>query len=594
MPATDAYLGLRAFVDELARCGLREACTSPGSRSTPLVLSLARAPRVRATSHIDERSGGFFALGLAKATGVPVALACTSGTAAANYAPAVIEAHEARVPLLVLTADRPPELRDLGAGQTIDQVKLYGSAAKWYLEVDDHPATPGRMRWLRQLGCRAFWTALDGRPGPVHLNFALREPLVLDAPLPDEEPGGGGRAGGRPWVTRPRTQLAPAPALLDGLRAAVDGNPRGVIVAGRTERDPGLGEALASLADALALPLLADPLSGARRGRAAVAHYDGLLRDPGWAAAHAPDLVLRVGDLPTSKPLRQWLHGLDGALQIAFDAENAWQDPGGAVATIVSADPRVLAPDKARTDRAWLEEWTRADRKAAAAIARVLSEPSPGGPDDSAGRGAPSAPDDSAGRGALSEPRVAAELGVRLPAEATLVVASSMPVRDVESFFPPRDHPPRVLSNRGANGIDGTVSTAFGVAAAGGPTVLLTGDVALAHDIGGLLAARRLGVDLTIVLLNNDGGGIFHFLPVAGEGADFERHVATPHGLDFAHAAALYGLRHARVETPEAFRAALDDAGGTTIVEVRTERAANRELHQRVAHAVMQSVRAPA
>src|SRR3954471_22958211 len=190
MPATDTYLGLRAFADELVRCGLRDACTSPGSRSTPLVLSLARHPALRATSHVDERCGAFFALGLAKASGRPVALACTSGTAAANYAPAVIEAHEARVPLIVLTADRPPELRELGAGQTIDQVKLYGSAAKWYFEVDDHAATPERMRWLRQLGCRAFWTALDGRPGPVHLNFALREPLVLDAPLPAEEPGG--------------------------------------------------------------------------------------------------------------------------------------------------------------------------------------------------------------------------------------------------------------------------------------------------------------------------------------------------------------------------------------------------------------------
>ena len=198
MGATDTYLGLRAFCDELARCGLREACTSPGSRSTPLVLSLAREPRIRATSHLDERSGAFFALGLAKTSGRPVALACTSGTAAANYAPAVIEAHEARVPLLVLTADRPPELRDLGAGQTIYQVKLYGAAAKWYLEVDEHEATPERMRWLRQLACRAFWTSLDGRPGPVHLNFSLREPLVLDGPLPDEEPGGGGRDGVRP------------------------------------------------------------------------------------------------------------------------------------------------------------------------------------------------------------------------------------------------------------------------------------------------------------------------------------------------------------------------------------------------------------
>src|SRR3954449_10465729 len=369
MTPRDTYTALSAFVDELVRCGLREAVTSPGSRSTPLVLSLARDPRLRATSHVDERSAAFFALGLAKTTGIPAALACTSGTAAANYAPAVIEAHEARVPLLVLTADRPPELRELGAGQTIDQVKLYGSAAKWYLEVDDHPATPERVRWLRQLACRAFWTAIDGRPGPVHLNFALREPLVLDQPLPEEEPGGGGRAGERPWVTRPRTRLAPAPALLDGLRAAVDGHPRGVIVAGRSEGDPGLGEALAALADALALPLLADPLSGARRGPAAIAHYDALLRDHGWAPE--PELVIRVGDLPTSKPLRQWLHGLDGALQIAFDSENAWQDPAGAVAKIVGADPPLLAPDAPRTERGWLEQWRRADRAAAGAIARV-------------------------------------------------------------------------------------------------------------------------------------------------------------------------------------------------------------------------------
>src|SRR5215210_4763545 len=284
MSGADTYLGLRAFVDELVRCGLRDACTSPGSRSTPLVLSFARESRLRATSHLDERCAAFFALGLAKTTGIPAALACTSGTAAANYAPAVIEAHEARVPLLVLTADRPPELREIGAGQTIDQVKLYGSAAKWYFEVDDQPATPERMRWLRQLACRAYWSALDSRPGPVHLNFSLREPLVLDEPLPAEEPGGGGRAGGRPWVTRPPAPPTAGPALADGLRAALDAQPRAVMVAGRSERDPRLGETLAGLANRLALPLLADPLSGARRGPAAVAHYDALLRDAGFAA----------------------------------------------------------------------------------------------------------------------------------------------------------------------------------------------------------------------------------------------------------------------------------------------------------------------
>ena len=504
-----------------------------------------------------------------------MALACTSGTAAANYAPAVIEAHEARVPLLVLTADRPPELRDVGAGQTIDQVKLYGSAAKWYLEVDDQPATPERIRWLRQLACRAFWTALDGRPGPVHLNFTLREPLVLDAPLPEEEPGGGGRADGRPWVTRPFVRAEAGPRTVDGLVVDLVARPRAVLVAGRAERDPMLGQALAAFAEKLAIPLLAEPLSGARRGAAAVAHYDALLRDPDFAATHAPELVLRFGDLPTSKPLRQWLHGLDKATQVAFDPETAWQDPAGAVATIIGADPRSTLATlgeriESRRDPAWLEAWRQADQAAAAAIETTLD--------------------------GLSEPRVAVELTRRLPPNATLVVASSMPVRDVETFAAARDDAPRVLANRGANGIDGTVSTAFGAAAAAvhGPVVLLTGDVALAHDIGGLLAAKRLGFKLTIVLLDNDGGGIFNFLPVSGEGEDFERHVATPHGLDFSHAAALYDCGFERAEDLEGFRAALDRALAaerSSIVSVRTDREANVALHRRVWEAVARSVR---
>src|SRR4051794_36454297 len=264
MTPTDAYLQLRAFCDELVRCGVTDACTSPGSRSTPLVLSLAREPGLRATSHLDERSGAFFALGLAKASGRPVVLACMSGTAAANYAPAVIEAYEARVPLLVLTADRPPELRDVGAGQTIDQVRLYGRAAKWFLEIDDAPATPARLRWMRQLACRAVHVATDGRPGPVHLNVALREPLVLDDPLPAEEPGGGGRPGGAPWVRRDPAPPAADPARVAALAAALRGASAPLLVAGRLER-PGAGAAVAAFAERACLPLLADPLSGARR-----------------------------------------------------------------------------------------------------------------------------------------------------------------------------------------------------------------------------------------------------------------------------------------------------------------------------------------
>src|SRR5579871_631191 len=261
MTATDTYLLLRAFCDELARCGVRHACTSPGSRSTPIVLSLVRESGIRSWSHIDERSAGFFALGAAKVSGRPVALTCTSGTAAANLAPAVIEAYWARVPLIVLSADRPPELRDVGAGQTIDQLKLYGDAVKWFFEVGVHEATPERLRCIRTLACRAYQTSMSGRPGPVQLNFPLREPLVLDEALPRDETA----RGGRPFVVT----LAPPPAAapLPPLPA------RTVVVAGRYERDGELGAIVAEYCAQAGYPLLADPLSGARQGTAAVAHY---------------------------------------------------------------------------------------------------------------------------------------------------------------------------------------------------------------------------------------------------------------------------------------------------------------------------------
>ena len=557
----DTYILLRAFVDELHRCGMQAACTAPGSRSTPLVLSLVRDGRLRCYSHLDERVAGFFAVGLAKASGLPVAVACTSGTAAVELAPAVYEAREARVPLVVLTADRPPELRDVGAGQTVDQLKLYGDAAKWFVEVGTHEATPARLRWIRTLACRAFWTATTGRRGPVHLNVPLREPLVLDEgeTLPPDDSG---RPGGRPWVAHAQAAAQPA--------QVTSGGARGVIVAGRDERHPALPEALARAAERCGYPLLADPLSGARRGGAAVAHYDALLRDEAFAAAHAPDFVLRVGDLPTSKPLRQWLAGQADAAQVRLDPEEGWQDPDGVVETMLVADPvATLDALDASADPAWLRSWRAADEAAATAIAATLGD-------------------------ALSEPLVAAQLGADLPPTATCFVASSMPVRDVETFWPARDAPPRALSHRGANGIDGTVSGALGAAAAGaGPVVLLIGDVALAYDLGALASAARLGLSLTIVLLNNDGGGIFSFLPVARERDAFEEHVATPHGLDFARAAALYGCAYTRADDPAALRTALDAAGdGVTLIEVRTDRDENVALHRRVWAAVADALSA--
>lgn len=557
MTATDTYLLLRAFCDELARCGVRHACTSPGSRCAPIVLSLFRERRIRSWSHLDERCAGFFALGAAKASFAPVAVTCTSGTAAANLAPAVIEAFWARVPLLVLTADRPPELRDVGAGQAIDQLKLYGDAVKWFAEVDLDAATPERLRFIRTLACRACATALTGRPGPVHLNFPLREPLVLSDALPDDATG---RPGGRPHVL---TEPPSSPPAATGPGPRPSG--RLLIVAGAGTPEPA---ELASFAARAGIPVLADPPSGARRGGAAIAHYDLLLRDERFTAAQRPDFVFRVGDLPTSKPLRAWLASLADVAQIASDPDWTWQDPDGVVGLRLRG--RLPEPDGLEIEPGWLDRWRAADDAASAAIAAALGDQ-------------------------LSEPQVARALGEWLPPQATLYVASSMPIRDVEEFWPVREDGPRVLSNRGANGIDGTVSSAFGAAAAGeGPVVLLTGDVALAHDIGGLLAARRLGLPLTIVVLNNDGGGIFHFLPIAGESDAFEEHVATPHGIDFRHAAELYGCSFERparaTELRDAVERSLAD-GGTTVIEVRTDRVENLALHRRIADAALLAVR---
>jgi 2-succinyl-5-enolpyruvyl-6-hydroxy-3-cyclohexene-1-carboxylate synthase len=558
MTATDTFLLLRAFCEELARCGVEHACTSPGSRCAPIVLSLVREPQIRCWSHIDERCAGFFALGAAKASGRPVAITCTSGTAAANLAPAVIEAFHARVPMIVLTADRPPELRDVGAGQTIDQLKLYGDAVKWFFEMDVTEATAERLRWIRQLACRAYWTALDGRPGPVHLNLPLRDPLVLQEALAQDASG---RPDGQPRVTR--TTAAPVPpAQLPELPG------RGLVIAGRHERGCELGPAVARFAERAGYPLLADPLSGARHGPASIPRYDLLVREPRFTAQMRPGLVIRVGDLPTSKPLRTWIATLDDIAQLALDPEAAWQDPAGVLSGSVAADPgatliALTPPGPIDTD--WLASWRAADDVAGAAIAGALGDE-------------------------LSEPLVAARLGEWLGAEGTLFVASSMPIRDIELFSPAHELAPRMLSNRGANGIDGTVSSAFGAAAAGdGPVVLLIGDVALAHDIGGLLAATRLGLSLTIVLLNNDGGGIFHFLPVSSQSDAFEEHVATPHGLEFEQAAKLYGCRYERPDSVEALGRAIERSiagDSATIVEVGTHREQNLALHRRIQEAV--------
>ena len=573
-----------ALVDELARAGIADAVTSPGSRNTPLLQALAAREGLRTHAVIDERTAGFVALGLVKATGRAVVLCCTSGSAVSQYLPAVVEAHHARLPLLLLTADRPAELRDVGAGQTIDQLGPFAPVLRWQHEVAVDTADAPTLRYARTLAARALRAAEGGGStgaGPVQLNLPLREPLVVDADLLAAD-AGEGRPDGAPWVRRTGVPGRPDDDAVEHVGRLLAARPRAVLVAGRHEEDARLGPALAALCELLAVPLLADPLSGARRGRAAVARYDALLaaegRNPGIVGT--PDLVLRLGDLPTSKPLRAWLRGLPADVpQVHVSADGAWQDPDGVLSDVVEAAPlpllERLAPRLAHAPRdpEWLAAWVDLDRRAGDAQAVLLD-----GEDDAA----------------PTEPWLARELTALLPPAATLLVAASMPVRDVEGFMVPRDAV-RVLSNRGANGIDGTLATAWGLALGAAPgdgaVVVLIGDVALQHDVGSLLAAGRSGADLTVVLVDNDGGGIFHFLPIGVEhDADVERHVMTPTGLDVpAIVAAAGGTLHPvarRADLVPALRAATTSPG-LSVLHVRTDRVENRELHRRLADAVV-------
>jgi 2-succinyl-5-enolpyruvyl-6-hydroxy-3-cyclohexene-1-carboxylate synthase len=566
MPTNQTFAPIQAFVDELARCGLRYVVTCPGSRNAPLLLAVTSDKRLESVSVIDERSAGFVALGIAKAGGRPVAVTCTSGTAAANLMPAVVEAREASVPLLVLTADRPPELRDVGAGQSIDQLKLYGAAVKWFCEVGNHPPGHGAAMHYRSLACRAWFTSEDGRPGPVHLNFPLREPLAPVAEDGLDPADWEGRPDGRPWVTVSDAPRDATPTIIELLERDVSEAGRGAIVAGSTRYD--ISQAAARLAAATGWPLLAEPTSGVRCGphdrSHVIAHYDVLLRSKQFAADHQADLVIRVGDTPTSKPLRAWLAG---ARQIVIDPDSSWHEPTREAERIVTTAPdstcEMLAAALEESLPPAPSDWATSWRMADALVPQALA----------------SAPDPC-------EPRAYSALAEALGDGELVWVASSMPIRDVESFFPQTDSELRFLANRGANGIDGTVSSALGASiAAGRRAFLLTGELALLHDVGGLLAFRRRRAELTIVCVNNGGGGIFDFLPVAdsAEGALYLEHIVTPSGVNLEALADLAGLPHTLARSTEDIRNAAGEPG---LIEVRTDRDENVRIHRDLFEAV--------
>ena len=576
---TATTIWARAFADELARCGVQDVVIAPGSRSTPLVMAFARDGRFRMRVHLDERSGAFFALGIAKASGSPAAIITTSGTATANVFPAVIEASLSEAPLLVLTADRPHRLRGADANQTIDQVGLYGTYVREFIDVPPPVADGPALQHLRTVAVRSVATSLTAPFGPVHINFPFDKPLEPVDPDPEfvtaHPIAANGRTDGNPFVeiSVGRTELSEQE--LDRLASALAAK-RGVIVAGAESEPEKVGKAALSLSAATGYPILADPLSGARFGPSAgadrVAAYDLFLRDEGICRALNPDLVLRVGATPTSAALQAWLQHHNGVRHIVVDAGQRWKDYGSTATDYVKADPeKTLGALVGRVDKSvdqdWASLWHTASRAARHAI--------------------------DADEGDLHEGDVLATVAEVLPEGGNLFISSSMPVRDLDSFGLPREEQLMVFGNRGASGIDGIVSSAFGVAAARpAPTVCVLGDIAFFHDQNGLLWSREPDCPVVFVLIDNDGGGIFHMLPITDHEPAFSQFFATPHGLDFQHAAGIHNLDWSDLDISDlgtALASALE-SGRTSILRVTSDRETNTRRHEEIAEAVAQHV----
>lgn len=585
MDPTNANTALAStFAEELARSGLRLAVISPGSRSTPLAVALWRQPEIEVVVIVDERSAGFFALGAAQASGEPVALLCTSGTALVNYHPAVVEADESGVPLVVLSADRPPELRGIGAGQTIDQIKSFGASVRWFCEVGTHEADDSGLLHYRSVACKAMTKAGgEVRPGPVHLNLPWREPL---APVPVEgavtatDPLALQGRDKRPLTAVTKIDLEPSVFLLDEMAGHIGDAISGVIIAGR-QLDPELREPLAHLARVSGFPILADPTSQLRCGphdrSHVVAAYDLLLREEHFARPVVPELVLRFGEMPTSKPLRAWL-AASGADEIVVDPYGGWNEPTNRAAAILRADPSECASGWAARleglegrERPLPDRWLDAEKAAQAALDEALGA-----------------------SGEITEPALHRALGTAHQDGDLVYTSSSMPIRDQETFVAASATDVHFLSNRGANGIDGLISSGIGAARASGrPTTIVTGDLGLLHDLGGLAALRDVSTPVRIVVIDNAGGGIFHFLPQQDAMAEneFEALLGTPRGVDAAKAAALFDLPHRHLDTLAELPEAL--AAGTGLIEVRTDRRTNVAAHRQLTQIVHAALAEP-
>ncbi|MBE4908408.1 2-succinyl-5-enolpyruvyl-6-hydroxy-3-cyclohexene-1-carboxylic-acid synthase [Bacillus luteolus] len=567
-----------SFIDELVRVGVTTAVISPGSRSTPMAILMAEHSNMDVYVNIDERSAAFFALGIAKEKKTPVAILCTSGTAAANYYPAIVEASISRVPLLVLTADRPHELRDVGAPQAIDQIHMYGKYAKWFVEMALPEDTNEMIKYARTMAARATGKSLTAPAGPVHLNFPFREPLIPNIDADSlwnkgtfNNPKHVNVSIGRPVIDE---------SLKSYLFELLSSYEKGVIICGEQVSEE-FSEYITKVASLFGFPILADPLSQLRSGSHSKEYiidcYDTFLRNQDFTKTYQPDIIIRFGAMPISKALLQYVKANEGCKQIVIDSDGGWREPTLSASEMVYCDEikfceamLALGQNKDIAKTNWTNDWILINEITMSELMSIQKEE------------------------VLAEGKVIVELKRLLPTNSTLFIGNSMPIRDVDSFFTNTEKALKIMANRGANGIDGTISTALGVSASSSDRlVLVIGDLTFFHDLNGLLAAKKYSIPITIVLINNNGGGIFSFLPQAKEEKHFETLFGTPLDLDFEHVVKMYGGNFTRINTWESFEMELllaDEKQGISVIEVPSVREENVTIHRTLWNRVSQEI----
>jgi 2-succinyl-5-enolpyruvyl-6-hydroxy-3-cyclohexene-1-carboxylate synthase len=563
---------LAEFIQELVFSGIRDVVISPGSRSTPLAMLIAEHPSLTYHINIDERSAAFFALGIAKQSRKPVVLLCTSGTAAANYYPAIIEAKISRVPLIVLTADRPHELRDIGAPQSIDQIHLYGKHVKWFAEMAIPEVNEELLYYVRTTASRAVSTSIQAPAGPVHLNFPFREPLIpILEPSPFEQ--------SKQAVISNPGRLILQHGDVEKIGMELEKHRKGLIICGVID-EPEFIQSVLTLSKRLGYPILADPLSQLRSGNYngdyIIDSYDAILKNAIEVEWISPEVIIRFGGMPVSKPLSLFMKKLQNVKHYIVDGGSGWRDPVKMGTHMLHADEIAFCQSitsyvKENMDTKWLELWQQLNENARNIVIQTISDIQE-----------------------LDEGKVILELTKRVPNNCTLFVGNSMPIRDVDTFFHFNQKNIRLMANRGANGIDGVVSSALGASVYAENLFLIIGDLSFFHDLNGLLAAKMHHLNVTIIVINNNGGGIFSFLPQANESKKFENLFGTPIDIDFGHAVHMYGGKYHKVQDWKEFHESIYNAiqtAGLNVIEVPTNREQNVEIHREMWNRVSQEMK---